>query len=290
MPIRVIGLEEWITSGHNLMVKRALLTIIILILVASPLLALEVPGLQGHVNDYAGMISPPVRGELEKELQSFEQTDSTQVVILTLPSLERETIEDFSIKVADQWRIGQKIKDNGVILIVAKQERKIRLEVGRGLEGRLTDLLAGRIIDLSLRPNFKRGDFDGGFKAGITSIIDAVRGEFKADERPPGQKKGPLPSFMTFFVILGIAILVFRGPLPNFRGSCRCRGPSHGYAYPDAVWVGWADSLGAPGSCHWPSSSQPLLFGGAFPERGFLAGRRLPLWRRRLERWRMEQR
>jgi uncharacterized protein len=198
--------------------KRIILLTIIFISGVSPLWALEVPRLQGYVNDYAGMISMSVRGELERELKSFEQTDSTQVVILTLPSLEGESIEEFSIKVADQWRIGQKNKDNGVILVVAKQERKIRLEVGRGLEGRLTDLLAGRIVDLSLKPNFKRGDFDAGFKAGITSIIDAVRGEFKAEGGPPLQKRGPLPSFMTFFVILGMAILVLGGLSRIFGG------------------------------------------------------------------------
>ncbi len=121
--------------------------------------ALDVPKLQGYVNDYATMISPPVRAELNNELRAFEQIDSTQIVILTVPSLEGEALEDFSIKVAEAWKIGQKNKDNGVILLVAKQDRKIRIEVGRGLEGRLTDLMSGRIIDLVMKPRFKRGRF-----------------------------------------------------------------------------------------------------------------------------------
>lgn len=97
--------------------------------------ALDVPKVQGYVNDYADMISPSVKAELENELKTFEQTDSTQIVILTIPSLEGEEIEDFGIKVGDTWKIGQAGKDNGIIFIVAKQDRKMRIEVGRGLEG-----------------------------------------------------------------------------------------------------------------------------------------------------------
>jgi len=121
------------------------------------------------------MISPSAKAELENELRTFEQTDSTQIVILTIPSLEGEEIEDFGIKVGDTWKIGQAGKDNGIIFIAAKQDRKMRIEVGRGLEGRLTDLMAGRIIDLVIKPRFKRGNFDGGFIAGVSSLIDANR-------------------------------------------------------------------------------------------------------------------
>ncbi|MGA2318323.1 MAG: TPM domain-containing protein [Thermodesulfobacteriota bacterium] len=103
---------------------------------------LDVPKLQGYVNDYAEMISPSAKSKIEEELKAFEQSDSTQIVILTIPSLEGENIEEFSIKVAEVWKIGQKQRDNGILLTVSKQERKIRIEVGRGLEGRLTDLMA----------------------------------------------------------------------------------------------------------------------------------------------------
>src|SRR3990172_4707370 len=126
-----------------------LLSFLLLPLIAQ---ALDVPKLQGYVNDYANMISRSARAELEKELKAFEQTDSTQIVILTVPSLEGEVIEDFGIKVADAWKIGQKGKDNGVILIASKEDREMRIEVGSGLEGRLTDLMSGRIIDLVMKP------------------------------------------------------------------------------------------------------------------------------------------
>src|SRR4030042_1728537 len=117
--------------------------------------ALEVPKLQGYVNDYAGMISPPAKSKIEEKLRAFEQSDSIQIVILTVPSLEGENIEEFGIKVGEAWKIGKKGKDNGILFIVSKQERKIRIEGGYGLEGNLTDLIAGRIIDQVIKPRFK---------------------------------------------------------------------------------------------------------------------------------------
>ncbi len=173
--------------------------------------AFDVPKLQGYVNDYANMISPSAKAELENELRIFEQTDSTQIVILTVPSLEGEVIEDFSIKVAESWKIGQKYKDNGIIFIVAKQERKMRIEVGRGLEGRLTDLMTGRIIDLVVKPRFKRGEFNSGFIAGVSSLIDATRGEFKADGNHRPEKHENSSRFFTFLIFSAIIMLVLGG-------------------------------------------------------------------------------
>ncbi len=181
--------------------------------------ALEVPALQGYVNDYAGLISPEAKAKLENDLRAFEQSDSTQVVILTIPSLEGEDLEGFSIRVATTWKIGQQTKDNGVLLLVAKQERKIRIEVGKGLEGVLTDLLSGRIIDLVIKPNFKRGDYSGGFVAGVAAIIDATRGEFKGDAQgPAAQHKKGAPSFFTLLLFLGI-LLLFLGSLSRILGG-----------------------------------------------------------------------
>lgn len=166
--------------------------------------ALDVPQLKYHVNDYANMMSPETRSKIEGDLKAFEQSDSTQVVILTIQSLEGEDLEGYSIKVAEAWKIGQKGKDNGVILLVANKERKIRIEVGRGLEGKLTDLASGQIIDLVMKPRFKNGDYDGGFIAATQALIDATRGEFKADEKRTPSRKGhntPLPVLFIFGAI-----------------------------------------------------------------------------------------
>jgi uncharacterized protein len=183
--------------------------------------ALDVPKLTGHVNDYANMISPATKALLQQELSSFEQTDSTQIAIVTVPSLEGEVLEEYSIKVADAWKIGQKGKDNGIVFLVAKQERKMRIEVGRGLEGKLTDLMAGRIIDLVVKPRFKRGDFDSGFVSGVHALIDATRGEFKAEpsgERSRSGKRNASSQFITFLIFGGIALLML-GSLSRFLSA-----------------------------------------------------------------------
>src|SRR3990167_8452610 len=126
----------------------------------TPVEALEVPQYQGYVTDLAGMISPAERQRLEQTLLAFEQSDSTQIAVLTIPSLEGDALEDFSIRTVEAWKIGQKGKDNGVLLLVSKGDRKVRIEVGRGLEGVLTDLLAGRIVDQVISPRFKAGQLD----------------------------------------------------------------------------------------------------------------------------------
>ncbi len=183
-----------------------------------PALAREVPPLKGYVNDYGNMISPGVRSTIEEKLRAFEKTDSTQVVILTIPSLDGDVLEEFSIKVAEAWKMGQKGKDNGVILLVSDKDRKIRIEVGRGLEGKLTDLVSGRITREAIRPRFVKGDYDGGFVAATDAIIAAIRGEFKADKgavRGPKKSSFPLP----LLLIAGMIGLFFLGKMSRVLGG-----------------------------------------------------------------------
>lgn len=172
--------------------------------------ALEVPPLKGHVNDYANILNPSQAGPLETKLTEFEKTDSTQIVVLTIPSLEGEDLEGYSIKVAEAWKIGWKGLDNGVILLISQEEKKIRIEVGRGLEGKLTDLISGRIIRAAIVPYFKRGDFDGGIEAGTSAIMEAVRGEFKARDQASGggtSASGSGSSLFTLAIFLVIGLL-----------------------------------------------------------------------------------
>jgi len=192
-------------------VKKYLLIIVsaILFLPAAWGYALEVPELKGRVNDYADMISPETESLLDERLKSFETSDSTQIVILTVNSLEGDALEDFTIRVAEKWKIGQTKKDNGVILFASKNDRRMRIEVGRGLEGVLTDLLSGRILDNVIRPKFKNGDYDGGFLDGTGSIIEACRGEFKNDSPPVSSgndSSGNLP--IIFFFVLYFAVML----------------------------------------------------------------------------------
>jgi len=154
---------------------------------------LEVPALKERVNDYAGMLSSTTESQLETTLRDLERTDSTQIVVLTIGSLEGENIEDFSMRVVESWQIGQKGLDNGALLIISIKDRKIRIEVGYGLEGTLTDLMAGRIIRKVIAPQFKAGNYDQGVTDGIQSMIQVVRGEFKATKnvRSPTSRTSP---------------------------------------------------------------------------------------------------
>jgi uncharacterized protein len=163
------------------------------------LFALDVPVLKGRINDYAGMISGTAKAQLETRLAELEKTESTQVVILTVPSLDGEIPEEFSMKVVEKWKIGQKGYDNGVLFLVSRDDRKVRIEVGYGLEGRLTDLLAGRIVDNDVVPAFKAGQYDIGFVRGVESILLAVRGEYKAKQKA---KTGDVPVGTLVFLII----------------------------------------------------------------------------------------
>lgn len=176
---------------------------------ATRALAVDPPALKGYVNDYAGMLTPARAAGLEQALRDFERSDSTQIVVLTVPNLEGEDIESFSIRVADSWKIGQKGTDNGVILLVAQAERKVRIEVGRGLEGKLTDLLSGRIIRTEISPRFKAGDYDGGIVAGVNAIAAVVKGEYTAAPRDLQQGKKGAPPLMTLLVFLAVAAVFF---------------------------------------------------------------------------------
>lgn len=198
--------------------KRFILYILALLVLVSQALALDVPQLKGRVNDYAGLLSPQAAQELEQRLAAFERSDSTQVVVLTIPTLAGENLEDFSIRVAEAWRIGQKGLDNGAILLIAKQERKVRIEVGRGLEGKLTDLVAGRIIRGDIAPRFKAGDFDGGVTAGVTAIMAVVKGEYKAQPRDIRQARKSAPPIFSLLIFLLVAC-VFLGALSRALGG-----------------------------------------------------------------------
>jgi uncharacterized protein len=173
---------------------------LIFIIGAPILLALEVPPLKGRVNDYAGMLSASTRQQLEEILRNLEKTDSTQIAVLTIPSLEGENLEEFSIKVADQWKIGQKGFDNGAILLIARKERQLRIEVGYGLEGSLTDLMTGRIIADVIVPQFKTGNFDQGVIDGVQAMIGVVKGQYQSPGKIPvrsrQQEKGFSPGLV----------------------------------------------------------------------------------------------
>lgn len=169
--------------------------------------AAEVPYLAGRVNDNAGLLTSQTSAALEAMLKAHEDSTSNQVVVLTVATLEGEEIEPFAIRVAETWKLGRKEKDNGVLLIVARDERKVRIEVGRGLEGNLTDLTCGRIIRHDIIPCFKDGDYDRGIRVGVESIIAAIQGAYTADTAEDGGG-GMFDQGINIFVFLFFLVMI----------------------------------------------------------------------------------
>ena len=151
-----------------------------------PLQATEIPFLGGRVNDTAGILSPEMIKQVEALLKDHEDSTSNQVVVLTILSLEGEALEAYSIRVVDTWKLGQKGKDNGVLLLIVRNDRKVRIEVGRGLEGDLPDITCGLIIRKEIVPRFKQADYDGGVRAGVHAILAAIRGSYTAETSDEG--------------------------------------------------------------------------------------------------------
>ncbi len=187
---------------------RKIFLSLILLAVTVSASALDVPQLTGRVNDYAAMLTPEAKASIESKLANLERSDSTQIAVLTIPSLEGDALEDFSIRVAEKWKIGQKKIDNGAILLIVKNDRKIRIEVGRGLEGKLTDLKSRRVISEHIRPKFKAGDFPGGIDAGVDALISIVKGEFQSSDAPAGDKGKSSDSSGNGFMFIMILIFV----------------------------------------------------------------------------------
>jgi uncharacterized protein len=138
--------------------------------------ALDVPYLTGRVTDNAQILNDSTRNSLTKRLKAHEDSTGNQVAVLTLPTLEGESIEEYAVKVFDDWKLGQKGKDNGILVLVVPNDRRMRIEVGYGLEGTLPDSMAGSIIRNAMAPRFKNQDYNGGIEAGITNIINVLEG------------------------------------------------------------------------------------------------------------------
>ncbi len=159
-----------------------------------------------RVHDDAHVLKQETLDQLEKRLAHYEDSTSNQIAILIISALDGESIEDYSIKVAEKWALGKKEKDNGVLLLIAVDDHKMRIEVGNGLEGVLTDALTSRIIRNEMAPAFRRGDFDGGVTAAIDGIIKAIGGEYSADD---SNDMDDLT--LTQRILIGLGLYVFLG-------------------------------------------------------------------------------
>ncbi len=168
----------------------------------------KIPELWGHrIHDEANVLSQDTIDFLEKKLTAYEDSTSNQIAVLVISTLNGEPIENYSLRVAEAWKLGQRDKDNGVLLLVAVDDHKMRIEVGQGLEGVLTDAHSNRIIRNELAPAFRRNDYSIGIVVGVDSIIKTIAGEYSAaDVTPSAQLSGWERFFGGLFVfgILGI--------------------------------------------------------------------------------------
>jgi uncharacterized protein len=166
---------------------------------------LAVPLLVGHVTDQTGTLTAAQTSALEQSLSAFEAQHGTQLAVLMVSTTQPEEIEPYALRVAEQWKLGRKKIDDGVILVVAKDDRTLRIEVGYGLEGALSDIVSKRIISETITPRFKQGDFYGGLQSGVEQIMGVVQGETLP--APQGHAIGNDSSFRQFLPILLIVAL-----------------------------------------------------------------------------------
>ena len=180
-----------------------------------------VPALTGHIIDQTGTLTTEQKATLEQTLAAFEARKGSQLAVLMVASTAPEEIEQFALRVAEKWKLGRKKVDDGVILVVARNDRALRIEVGYGLEGALTDLTSKRIISEAVLPRFKQQDFYGGITAGVDQIIRVVDGEpLPAANRAPAASFGNVGQYAPIVFILALALGgVLRSTLGKVPGA-----------------------------------------------------------------------
>jgi uncharacterized protein len=218
-----------------------------LILTAQTAFSLEVPERpKGRVSDYAGLLTDEQIASLDAELKRYEDETTNQIVVAIFKNLEGESLEDFSIRLAERWKIGTR-KDNGVILLIFLDDRKLRIEVGYGLEGVLTDAISSSIIRNDIAPRFRQGDYYGGIEVGIHRIIEATRGEYKAKPSASNRSVGQSDIIFWGIIILTLIFII----LGERRQRYYTFGPSgwkYGRRFPGGEgYGGWGSSGGREG-------------------------------------------
>jgi uncharacterized protein len=204
------------------------------------------PAPKDHFNDYANVVSAATAADMNRTLEDFERQTSSQIVVAVLPRMQSgSSLEDYTRRVAETWKVGQQRTNNGAVLFVFVQDRRVRIEVGYGLEGALPDATAKRIIEDEIVPRFRRGDYEGGLRAGVTAILQAVRGEYQGTGRTARRHMIPGATLL-YRLFWGIVILAF-----IFSFLIRFVRSRGGTVYRrsgrDRYWIGWPGGGGSGG-------------------------------------------
>lgn len=206
------------------MKKVAITLIVFLFLSVTTVFATDYPDYKGYVNNFADVLSDQFEEGLEQKLSDFDLKTTNQLVIVTLKTTQPDTIEQYSIKLAEKWKPGQKDKDNGVIMLFAMEDRKMRIEVGRGLEGELTDVESKHILDKVITPEFKQQKYEDGISKGVDAVILAIA----TDSAATTSKGVPIQGIIILIiagVIIFAIVLAFSSHTPlGGEGDRRIRG------------------------------------------------------------------
>ena len=213
----------------------AFLLCLILFLVSSFAQAalIEIPELKSRITDLTQTLSQPQQAALEAKLAAFEQKKGSQIALLIVPTTQPEDIAQYSIRVADAWKLGRKKVDDGLLILIATEDRKMRIEVGYGLEGPIPDLTAKRVINEVIAPKFKQGDFYGGLDSGVDRLIGLIEGEPLPEPASPALSGMSIQNMLPLLLFGGlISGLFLRSMFGTFPGSALNGGLVGG-----AVWL-----------------------------------------------------
>lgn len=205
-----------------------LAAVLITVLFSAPLMALSVPAMNGRVNDYADIIRRSDENEIEEYLYNLEKSTGIQIAVLTVPSLDGDDIASFGIRVADKWKLGDKEKDNGAILIVAMAEHDVRIEVGDGLEGSLTDAKCGLILRNVVVPEFKDGNYSSGILKGVKNMGGIASGDESVVSKRVLEDKDTSDSSVVPLIVIIIWLIIF---MSTISAGTRRRGRHGRYVY-----------------------------------------------------------
>ena len=234
---------------------QILVAVLLLLVFAVPAFAQpKLPELTGRVVDLANALSPVQEAALTEQLAAHESRTSNQVVVAILPSLQGYDVERFAVDLLRAWKLGQGDRNNGVLLLVAPNEREVRIEVGYGLEGTLTDALSSDIIQSRILPRFRAGDIPGGITSGVDGILAVIEGAYEPVAAPPGQDQ--IEALAPFLMVLAWMVLVM-----ILNGRNRRRRRVWGTGLP-GIWIAGPGGFGGRGGG----------FGGGFGRGGGFSG------------------